>query len=152
MKALVAKRIQPTAMLYVTALLRRIFYFQFPKRRNAVNASEVNILLRVSKLSCAARSANVPEETTLNYDAPRPEYTGLSQWRRPIQGFFLVAARPPHPRPSFFFRRQRDWAGPIWKHPFRPVVDTPLLVSCCLSYIFLKKTCHYPNLLSHVLS
>ena len=47
-------------------------------------------------------------------------------------GFFLVAARPPPAH--LFFRRQRDWAGPIWKPPFRPVVDTPLLVFCCLSY------------------
>ena len=87
-------------MLYVAALLRRVFYFQFPKRRNAVNASEVNILLRVSKLSCAARRAKVPFETTLNYDATRPGDTGLSQWR--IRVFFLVAARTPPPPPIFF--------------------------------------------------
>ena len=34
--------------------------FRFPKCRNAVNAPEVNILLRFIKLPCAARSAMVP--------------------------------------------------------------------------------------------
>ena len=151
MKALVAKRIQPTAMLYVTALMRRIFYFQLPKRSNAVNASEVNILLRVSKLSCAARSAKVPEETTLYYDAPRPEYTGLSQWRRPIQCFFSGCC-PTTPPPAHHFFQASKGLG-------RTDLETPLptsrgyaTVSVLLSVLYLKKTCHYPHLLSHVLS
>ena len=49
-------------------------------------------------------------------------------------GFFSGCCPDPPPA-HLFFRRQRDWAGPIWKPPFRPVVDTPLLVFCCLSYI-----------------
>ena len=39
------------------------------KCRNAVNAPEVDIVLRFSKLSCAA---NVPYEKKFNYDAVRP--------------------------------------------------------------------------------
>ena len=60
------RRLQPLA-----ALLSRVVYFRFPKWRRA---PEVNTLLRFSKLPCAARSANVPYETKLNYGAARLEY------------------------------------------------------------------------------
>ena len=53
----IGKRLQPTAMLYLAALLCRVFYFRCPKCRNA---SEANTTLRFSKLPCAARSAEVP--------------------------------------------------------------------------------------------
>ena len=56
--SVIDKRLQPTAvLLYLMRLLRRAFYFRFPKRRNA---PEVNTLPRFSKLTCAVRSAMVP--------------------------------------------------------------------------------------------
>ena len=68
------KRLQPTTTLYVVGPLGRGFYFRLPILCNAVNAPEINILSRFSKSLCAARSAKVPLETKLNYDAARLEY------------------------------------------------------------------------------
>ena len=61
-------------------------------------------------------------------------------------GFFSGCWPNPPPPAHLFFRRQRDWAGPIWESPFRPVVDTPLLVFCCLSYIKINMPLSKPSI------
>ena len=59
-------------------------------------------------------------------------------------GFFSGCCPDPPPRPSFF-QASKGLDRTDLETPLRPVVDTPLLVFCCLS-------CHYQNLLSRVLS
>ena len=58
-------------MLYLAALLSKLFYFRLPIWRNA---PEVNTLLRTSKAPCAASNAKVPKETTFYYEAARLLY------------------------------------------------------------------------------
>ena len=60
--------------------------------------------------------------------------TGISQWR--IQVFFWLLPDPP---PAHLFSGVKgSGQDRFGTPPFRPVVDTPLLVSCCLSYILKK--------------
>ena len=139
-----AKRIQPTAMLYVAALLLSVSETsQCSKCIGSKYPAESQQII----VCRSQRQGPIGDNMELRCSASRL-YRSLAV-AYPVFFSWLLPGPPPPPA-HLFFRRQRDWAGPIWKPPFRPVADTPLLVFCCLSYI-LKKS-HYPNLLSRVLS